>query len=66
MEEAERLVKGNNDAELMSGGLASRGLLATIPNVFLDQEQEISYYNFEAVVDEFLSGVQKLEMMKGN
>lgn len=66
VEEAERLVKGNNDAELMSGALESGDLQVTIHNDFSDQKQEISYYNFEAVVDYFLSGEEKLKMLQGN
>lgn len=66
VEEAERLVKGNNDAELMSGALETGDLQVTIHNDFSDQEQEISYYNFEAVTDYFLSGEEKMKMLQGN
>lgn len=66
VEEAERLVKGNNDAELMSGALETGDLQVTIHNDFSDAEQEISYYNFEAVVDYFLSGEEKMELLRGN
>ncbi len=66
VEEAERLVKGNNDAELMSGALETGDLQVTIHNDFADAKQKISYYNFEAVVDYFLSGEEKMEMLQGN
>ncbi len=66
VEEAERLVKGNNDAELMSGALETGDLQVTIHNDFSEAEQEVSYYNFEAVVDYFLSGEEKMELLRGN
>lgn len=66
VEEAERLVKGNNDAELMSGALETGDLRVTIHNDFSDAEQEVSYYNFEAVVDYFLNGEEKMELLRGN
>lgn len=65
-EEAERLVKGNNDAELMIGALETGDLQLTVRNDLSDEKQEISYYNFEAAVDFFLSGEEKLELLRGN
>lgn len=66
VEEAERLVKGNNDAELMIGALETGDLKLTVHNDFSDEKQEISYYNLEAVVDYFLSGEEKMELLQGN
>ncbi len=66
VQEAERLVKGNNDAELMSGALETGDLQVTIYNDFADTKQEVSYYNFEAVVDYFLTGDEKMELLQGS
>lgn len=65
-EEAERFIKGNNDAELMSGALETGDLKLTVHNDFRDKEQEISYYDFEAAVDYVLSGEEKMELLRGN
>lgn len=66
VEEAERLVKGDNDAELMIGALETGDLKLAVHNDFSDEKQEISYYNFEAAVDYFLSGEEKMELLLGN
>lgn len=66
VEEAERLVKGNNDAELMIGAMESGDLQLAVHNDFSSEKQEISYYNFEAAVDCFLSGEEKMELLQGS
>ncbi len=66
VEEAERLVKGNNDAELMIGAMESGDLQLAVHNDFSSEKQEISYYNFEAAVDYFLSGEEKMELLQGS
>lgn len=66
VEEAERLVKGNNDAELMIGAMETGDLQLTVHNDFSSEKQEISYYNFEAAVDYFLSGEEKMELLQGS
>lgn len=66
VEEAERLVEGNNDAELMIGALETGDLKLTVYNDFSNDNQQLSYYNFEAAVDYFLSGEEKMELLRGN
>ncbi len=65
VEEAERLVKGNNAAELMIGALETGDLQLTAHNDFCNGKQEISYYHFEAAVDYFLSAEEKMELLQG-
>lgn len=66
VEEAERLVRGNNDGELMSGALETGDLQVRIRNDFSDTAQEASYYDFEPAVDYVLDGEEKMALLLGN
>lgn len=66
VEEAERLIDGNNDRELMTGALATGDLQVTIRNEFADREEEASVTNFDAVLSRILTKEEKMEMLLGN